>query len=250
MAGTYDPFSGRQNSSPSRRRRGGPTLEDFEALAAAYQEVQTRYTEATKTLEETKQQFQIKDEALQLQKADIQRLEAENVWTKAALEQTQKQLEEAQSSNEEEQQWQERYTRLQAEANNVRKRLEQRFADETIDARNRVLTDMIPLADHLELALQYAENQSEDPDIAESGFFKRFVGNIEATQQAFLSALRRYDIEPIDANGKPFDPSLHEAVGQMPSDEVPADHVAQVVQTGYVNGDKLLRPSRVLVSGG
>ena len=47
---------------------------------------------------------------------------------------------------------------------------------------------------------------------------------------------------PIEAEGQPFDPNLHEAVGQTPSADAPEGAVAQVVQTGYEEGDKLLRP--------
>lgn len=256
MAGPYDQFSRGQSAGSPRRRRGGPTLEDYETLVAAYQDLQTRYKEVTLKVEEQEKQLQSKEEALQIkndafqmQKADLQKLEAQHLWTKAALEQAQEKIEGRQANSAEEQSWHERYVRLQAEVENMRKRWEQRYHDETTSERNRVLADMIPLADHLELALQYAGNQSEDPQIAESSFFKRFVSNIKATQQAFLTTLKRYNVEPISAVGQPFNPHLHEAVGHLPAPEVPVDHVAQVVQTGYVNGERLLRPARVLISG-
>ena len=61
----------------------------------------------------------------------------------------------------------------------------------------------------------------------------------------------------MEAQGQPFNPEVHEAVGQIPSQEVPEDHVAQVVRAGYVEKeqgedgkDRLLRPARVLVSKG
>jgi molecular chaperone GrpE len=76
------------------------------------------------------------------------------------------------------------------------------------------------------------------------------VSNIEATRRAFLETLRRYGVERVDPQGEPFDPNVHEAIGHAPVEGVPADHVAQVVQAGYVEGDRVIRPARVLVSAG
>ena len=167
----------------------------------------------------------------------MKNLEAELVWTKAALRQ------EEQPDTAEEEDWADRYARLQAEFENTRKRWEQRIAVETADARDRILLDMLPLADHLEMALNHAGAQEE-------GLDEGFLGNIRATQRAFLETLRRYGVTPIDAVGEPFDPNVHEAVGQAASDETSEGTVAEVMQAGYREGDRLLRPARVLVSAG
>ena len=141
--------------------------------------------------------------------------------------------------------WQERYLRLQAEMENLRRRLEQRAANESAEARRAILRDMLPLADHLEMALQHGAK-------LEGAEAEGFVGSIESTRKAFLEALRRYGVTPIDAEGAEFDPTRHEAVGQIPLSNAPAgtqvDHVAHVVQRGYMEGDTLLRPARVLVA--
>jgi molecular chaperone GrpE len=55
-------------------------------------------------------------------------------------------------------------------------------------------------------------------------------------------------VSQIDAQGQTFDPAVHEAIGQLPSAEVPANTVLQVLQKGYVIHDRMVRPSRVLVS--
>ena len=102
---------------------------------------------------------------------------------------------------------------------------------------------MLPLADHLDLALQHRP-QMDDVQVA------NFIGNIDATRRAFLETLRRYGVERIEPQNEMFDPNRHEAIGQAPSPEVPADHVAQVVQAGYADGERILRPARVLVSTG
>ena len=139
--------------------------------------------------------------------------------------------------------WEERYLDLQAEVENLRKRWEQRYAAEVNEARNRILADMLPLADHLDLALQHAST-------VDATTLATFVSNIEATRRAFLETLKRYGVERLEAQGQPFDPSRHEAVGHVVDGQVPADHVAHVVQAGYLDGDRVVRPARVVVSKG
>lgn len=240
-----DPYRPRR---PAPQRPQVPTLDDFRALQEAHEKLRAQhealgaqYERQGTELAEAEQQLEIKNETLQRQTADVKQLEAELVFTKAALQDVD---EKAQASpKEDEVNWADRYARLQAEMENLRKRWEQRFAQESKEVRHRILLDMLPLADHLEMALNHAGSQ-EDADGA------GFVDNIRATQRAFLDTLRRYGVTPIEAKGQPFDPNLHEAVGQMPSAEAPEGAVAEVVQTGYEEGDKLLRPARVLVSTG
>ena len=109
--------------------------------------------------------------------------------------------------------------------------------------RDRILADMLPLADHLDLALQHADG-------LEDGASKDFVTNIEATRHAFMETLKRYGVERMSVEGEAFDPNMHEAIGQIADGEIPADHVAQVIQAGYRDRDRVVRPARVLVSSG
>lgn len=224
-----------------------PTLEDYQRLAQSYADLRLRFIEQTKALDEKNNELTIKNEVLERQTADVRQLEAakgqlesELVFTKAALQQAQKQQEQIAEAN-----WQERYLQLQvetqAEIDNLRKRWEQRFITESTEARHRILADMLPLADHLDLALQHANVQDESA--------KRFVANIEATRRAFMETLKRYGVEPLEAQGKPFDPNLHEAVAHVADAQTPPEHVLQVVQVGYMDNGKLLRPARVVISG-
>jgi len=278
---TYRQSRNYRDARAAQRNAGyaGLTNEDIQSLIKAYNQLQATVKEQeqiiakqgqqieqqtrqlenqTQQLEQQAQQLSIKDEALARQKEDINRLDSELLWTKAALEQAEEQAA-AQTSDRADQEWQERYTRLQAEMDNLRKRWEQRAADRIDEERHRLLRDMLPLADHLEMALQHAESLMNEQAASEEsgtaseraseGLNRQFIDNIRATLQAFRTTLTRYDVEPIAAAGQPFDPNLHEAVGRVESD-APADHIAEVVQTGYISGDKLLRPARVLVSGG
>jgi molecular chaperone GrpE len=214
-----------------------PTLDDFRTLAQAYQDLQARHEQLGKELQEKNRELEIKSEALHRQSVDFKQMEAELMWNRAALQQAQEERE-AGAGNEN---WPERYARLQAEIENLRKRWEQRFEVETREARHKILRDMLPLADHLDLALHHAQGSSDDR-------MREFIRSIEATRQAFGDTLRRYGVEPIAAMGEPFDPNLHEAVGEIEDAALAPGTVAQIVQTGYSEGENLLRPARVLVN--
>lgn len=222
-----------------------PTLEDYQRLAQSYADLRLRFIEQTKALDERANELTVKNEVLQRQTADVRQLEevksqleSELLFTKAALQQAKKQHEQEDEDN-----WQERFQQLQAETqaelDNLRKRWEQRFVAESTEARHRILSDMLPLADHLDLALQHATAGDDNA--------RSFVTNIEATRRAFMDTLKRYGVEPMDAQGKRFDPNLHEAIAHVDDAQTPPDHIVQVVQAGYVDGGKLLRPARVVV---
>jgi molecular chaperone GrpE len=236
-----------------------PGGEELQRLVQAYQTLQSQVEQQAQFLEvkvreleskareiatqaeiiaDLRRQIAIKDEALRMQGDALKQTEAELVWARAATQQQERQ--EQGKNSPEEASWRERYARLQAELENLRRRWEQRFETETATARQEILRDMLPLADHLELALQHGAALEGDKA-------KEYLRNIAATQQAFLNTLKRYNVSPIDAQGQPFDPTLHEAVGQLATGDMPSGHVAQVVQSGYMEGERLLRPVRVLV---
>jgi molecular chaperone GrpE len=256
MSYPYNPYGRRRVMPGQPANYSGTqrlTTDDYQALAQAYQQLQAQLAqqqqelatsrreleEKNRELAQKKREQEIQREALQRQTNDLRQLEAELVWAKAALQQQDQAA--AQEEQGEGLTWRERYMRLQAELENLRRRWEQRFELETAEARHAILRDMLPLADHLELALLHADSPEGDQP-------RDFVRNIEATRQAFLDTLKRYGVEPIDAQGQPFDPNLHEAVGQVHDQATAAGAVAQVVQTGYREGEKLLRPARVLIS--
>ena len=256
----YDPYRRRGMSQP--RSAGMPGSEEVQRLVQAYQSLQTKVEQLTQALDakqraleakqrevaanaealkETRRELEIKSEALSRQNADLKQMEAELMWVRAAAQQQENQereLKDAQAT--EEMSWRERYIRLQAELDSMRRRWEQRFEIEAANTRHEILRDMLSLADHLELALQHsAETEGEQA--------QEYVNNLKATYQAFLHTLKRYGVTQIEAQGQPFDPNVHEAVGQVKTEDVSSGHVARVLQAGYMEGDKLLRPARVLV---
>ena len=179
MSNYIDPY-GRQRGGVSahqrtaaRRRQDVPTLDDYQKLKRASVELQDLYEEQQNQLAEVSRALEIKGEALHRQSADLKSLEAELVWTRAALEKA----DQDSAGKDGDEDWKDRYTRLQAELANMRKRWEQRFVTETTESRHQILLDMLPLADHLELALQHAGTIGDD---AKVGYFVR---NIEATKE-------------------------------------------------------------------
>jgi len=211
----------------------------LDKVLAENKQLQGEVDRLAKEVRQKTQELEIKTEVLRAQSEHQKQIETELLFVKAALEDERGNG----TQRAEEARWQERYSRLQAELESLRRRLEQRAAAETADNRRRILADMLPLADHLDLALQH-QPATDDRQVA------NFIGNIDVTRRAFLETLRRYGVERVDPLNEPFDPSRHEAIGQAATPDVPADHVAQVVQAGYAEGNRILRPARVLVSTG
>lgn len=251
MSGPYHPFDPRaRRPAPLRyNEQAMPTLEDYEELVKAYRELQARQVEQGKLLIEQSKllkdkdiEAQTKDEVIKRQSDDVKqlettvkKLETELLWTRAAQQEK--------KTAQDEENWQERYQRLQAEVDSLRKRWEQRYETAVVEVRHQILQDMLPVADHLDLALQHAGQAEDEP-------MQQFVTNIESTRRAFMETLRRYGIERISAEEALFDPNFHEAIGYIEHPETPAQHIIQVAQAGYLEGEKLLRPARVVVSKG
>lgn len=132
-----------------------------------------------------------------------------------------------------------RYMHLMADFDNFRKR-QNREREELVKRANEVLlSDLLPVVDHLELALQKATDKN-DP----------VVTGVRMVYDQFLALFQRYDMTPIDAKGQPFDPAFHEALSQMSSATVPAQVVLDQFRRGWMLAGRLLRPSQVIVSSG
>jgi len=143
------------------------------------------------------------------------------------------------SGNEELLTLKDRYTRLMADFDNFRKR-QLREREEWVKRANEdLLSDLLPVLDHLELALA----QAADPD-------SPFVVGVKMVYDQFLTLLDRYDMVPLDALGEPFDPTYHEALAQASSETVPADIVMEQYRRGWLLKGRLLRPAQVIVSSG
>jgi molecular chaperone GrpE len=86
--------------------------------------------------------------------------------------------------------------------------------------------------------------KSADPAV------KALIDGVELTEREFLKALERNGVRQFNPQGQKFDPNVHQAIFEVPDASVPAGHVVQVVQPGYMIGDRVLRPALVGVSKG
>jgi molecular chaperone GrpE len=134
-----------------------------------------------------------------------------------------------------------RLLRLQAEMQNLRNRTSREIADERRYAALPVLRDLLPVVDNIDRAIEAAEKGGDAQNLLE-GF--RLV------RQQLMSVLTQHQVESIDAHGQPFDPNIHQAILQQPSEETPPGHITLVTQQGYKLHDRVVRPSQVIVSSG
>lgn len=132
-----------------------------------------------------------------------------------------------------------RYVHLMADFDNFRKRQNREREELVKRANEALLGDLLPVVDHLELALKKATDKN-DP----------VVTGVKMVYDQFLALFQRYDMTPIDAKGQPFDPAFHEALSQMSSATVPAQVVIDQFRRGWMLAGRLLRPSQVIVSSG
>ena len=134
-----------------------------------------------------------------------------------------------------------RLQRTAADYQNFQKRVARRMEEAVEFAVRDVALDLVPVIDNFDRALEAAR---AEPDC------EALRQGVELVREQLRAALARHGVEPIDADGKPFDPEYHEAVGRAPSDAVPKNHVAEVLQTGYRLKGRTIRPSKVIVSSG
>ena len=130
-----------------------------------------------------------------------------------------------------------RLARLQAEFENARKRA----AKENADFRDFALADaaraLLPVIDNFNLALKNANAKPED--------FRR---GVELIHKQLQDMLQKMNEQPVAAQGKPFDPRVHEAIEMVESDAAPDHHVLEELQPGYRIKGRLLRPAMVRVA--
>ena len=140
-----------------------------------------------------------------------------------------------------------KYLRLAAEMDNLRRRTERDVKDAKSYAVTAFARDMLSVSDNLRRALDAIP--AEARAAAEAGLMS-LVEGVEMTERAMLSALERHGVKKIAPTGQKFDPNFHQAMFEVPNPEIPANTVIQVVQDGYVIGDRVLRPAMVGVSKG
>lgn len=140
-----------------------------------------------------------------------------------------------------------RYIRLAAEMENLRRRTARDVKEARAYAIANFARDMLAVSDNLQRA---QEAIPEEARRSEDAGYKALIDGVELTERDMLAALERHGVRKLDPQGEKFDPNFHQAMFEVPNSEVPHNSVFQVVQAGYVIGDRVLRPAMVGVAKG
>ena len=136
----------------------------------------------------------------------------------------------------------EQMVRALAEAMNMKKRAEADVERERKYGNEKLLKALLPIVDSLDLAIEHTDRNNP--------VLKPTLEGVENTMSLFLKELKNFGVEQVNPVGAPFDPNLHQAISMVPSAEVAANHVVNVMQKGYVLQGRVVRPAMVIVASG
>ncbi|MCM2472578.1 nucleotide exchange factor GrpE [Rhizobium sp. CG5] len=140
-----------------------------------------------------------------------------------------------------------RFLRLAAEMDNLRRRTEREVKDAKSYAVTNFARDMLAVSDNLRRAIDAIP---EDMRAAAEAGLAVLIEGVEMTERGMLSTLERHGVKKIEPVGQKFDPNFHQAMFEIPNPDVANNTVVQVVQAGYTIGDRVLRPAMVGVAKG
>jgi molecular chaperone GrpE len=136
--------------------------------------------------------------------------------------------------------------RALADMENLRRRTERDAAEARAYAIASFAEDLVGAVDNMQRALEAAHDHKDAMD----GAALALVEGVELTERELLKALEKHGVRKFDPKGAKFDPNLHQALFEVPDPQIPSGTVAQVIQAGYMLGERVLRPARVGVSKG
>ncbi len=131
--------------------------------------------------------------------------------------------------------------RLRADFDNFRRRTVRERSEVAQRANETILTEMLSVIDHMELAIG-AGAEHDAPKALTEGF------QMVCTQM--VSALEKFGLSRVNVSDTDFDPNIHEAISQLPSEDVAENGIIECTRSGYMLGDKLLRAAQVVISSG
>jgi molecular chaperone GrpE len=137
--------------------------------------------------------------------------------------------------------------RTLAEMENLRKRTAREVADARAYGITGFARDILDIADNLQRALDAIPPEAKataDPGL------KAFIEGVELTERSLLNSLEKNGVKKFDPSGEKFDPNFQQAMYEVPDPSVPSGTVVQVVQAGFMIGERVLRPALVGVSKG
>ena len=135
--------------------------------------------------------------------------------------------------------------RTLAEMENLRRRTEREVADARTYGIASFARDVLAVADNMHRALE-----AIGPELREQGDAKTksLIDGVELTERELLKTLEKNGVRKFSPEGEKFDPNVHQAMYEVPQADVPPGHVAQVIQAGYMIGERVLRPAMVGVA--
>ncbi len=129
--------------------------------------------------------------------------------------------------------------RLAAEFENYKKRMERERSLAMKYAEEQILKELLPSIDNLERAIEQGRKTNNASDL---------IAGVELTYKGLMSALEKFELQPMNSIGNPFDPNVHEALAMEASDEVDPNSVLREFEKGYMYKDRLIRPAKVVVA--
>ncbi len=140
-----------------------------------------------------------------------------------------------------------RLVRMAAEMENLRKRTARDVADAREYSISKFAVEMLAVSDNLRRALDAIPHEARD---AGDAGFKALIDGVELTERSMLQALEKSGVRKVSPKGERFDANYHQAMFEIQNPDVPNNTVLEVVQDGFVIGERMLRPAVVGVSRG
>src|SRR6195952_563825 len=135
--------------------------------------------------------------------------------------------------------------RALAEVENIRRRADKEKTDASQYAVTKFARDMVGIADNFARALAAVPAGIRD---AADPALKAVLDGVEATDRQLIQTLERYGVKAVDTSDGKFDPNLHQAIAEVPAAGKPPGSIVDVMQTGFMIGERLLRPAMVTVA--
>ncbi len=142
-----------------------------------------------------------------------------------------------------------KWLRAVADHENYKKRVKRDIDDAVSRKTQSLLTSFLPTVDNLERALEIATPAAEQASDDNAANVEQVVKGLRMVRDEFLGGLKKHGIEPVPSVGEPFDPAVHDALQQFDSPDHAPGVVIREFEKGYKQGDRLLRPARVIVAG-
>jgi len=171
--------------------------------------------------------------------------EPENTTVKAEPQATAEPVDPVAEAQREAAEYKDKVLRTLAEMENLRRRTEREIADSRLYGIASFARDVLAVADNMHRALETSRSELREQADAT---VKALIEGVELTERELLKVLEKNGVKKFSPVGEKFDPNVHQAMYEVSESDLPPGHVAQVIQAGYMLGDRVLRPALVGVA--